>query len=161
MSQRVRILALVALIFYLPAMTLPMLRVERLGHIREDSLLGGIDSLLTQGYWLVGLVVLLFSVLLPPLKLFALFWLTRPAFLAHPHRAIMYRWVEHLGRWGMLDVLLVAILVAFVKLGNLVTISAGPGLTAFVLLVLFSLLASLWFDPRAMWQSPSSGDPDP
>ena len=150
--QRVRILALSALLFYLPAMILPMLRVERLGHMRQDSLLGGVASLLSQGYWLVGAVVLLFSVVLPPLKLFALLWLTRPAFLNHQHRALIYRWVEYLGHWGMLDVLLVAIMIAFVKLGSLVTITPGPGLTAFILLVLFSLLASLWFDPRAMWR---------
>jgi paraquat-inducible protein A len=155
-SQRVRILALCALIFYLPAMTLPMLRVERLGHMRQDSLLGGVENLLSQGYWLVGLVVLLFSVVLPPLKLFALLWLTRPVFLSHPHRALIYRWAERLGRWGMLDVLLVAILIAFVKLGSLVTITAGPGLSAFILLVLCSLLASLAFNPRAMWSTTDS-----
>ena len=130
-----------------------MLRVERFGHIRQDSLIGGIETLFAQDYWLIGGVVLLFSVVLPPLKLMALLWLTRPTFLAHPHRALMYRWVEHLGRWGMLDVLLVAIMIAFVKLGGLVNISAGPGLTAFTLLVVLSLLASLSFDPRAMWQN--------
>ena len=130
-----------------------MLRVERFGHIRQDSLISGVETLFAQNYWLIGTVILLFSVILPPLKLLVLLWLTRPAFLAHPHRATMYRWVEHLGRWGMLDVLLVAVMIAFVKLGGLVNITAGPGLAAFTLLVVFSLLASLAFDPRAMWQN--------
>jgi len=157
-SRAVQIFALCALIFYLPAMILPMLRVERLGHARQDSLLGGVENLLSQGYWLVGGVVFLFSVLLPPIKLFALLWLTRPVFLRHHQRALIYRWAEHLGRWGMLDVLLVAILIAFVKLGDLITITAGPGLTAFILLVVFSLLASLVFNPRAMWSTTNGRD---
>ncbi len=145
-------LAVAALVFYPPAMLLPLLRLERLGHTSEDSLLSGVAALWGQGYWLVGGVVLLFSVVLPPLKLAALGLLSAGAgTLGHHHRALTYRTVEALGRWGMLDVMLVAILVAFVKLGGLVSIHAGPGLTAFIALVLLSLLASLCFDPALMW----------
>jgi len=145
-------LAVSALAFYLPAMLLPMLRIE-LGHRHEDSLLSGLIALFSQGYWFIGSVVLLFSVLLPPLKLLTLLLLATTRIIAqHHHRALMYRLVELLGRWGMLDVMLVAILVAFVKLGNLVNINAGHGLIAFTLLVLLSLLASLVFDPHLMWE---------
>ncbi len=146
-------LAVSALAFYLPAMLLPMLRIEQLGHRHEDSLLSGLIALFSQGYWFVASIVLLFSVLLPPLKLLTL-WLLATTHLIAPHhyRALMYRLVELLGRWGMLDVMLVAILVAFVKLGNLVNINAGPGLIAFTLLVLLSLLASLVFNPHLMWE---------
>jgi paraquat-inducible protein A len=148
-------LAVAALAFYPPAMLLPLLRIERLGHLQEDSLLSGLLTLFAQGHLLVGTVVLLFSVLLPPLKLAALLALTRPALLRTPaRRALIYRGVESFGRWGMLDVMLVAILVAFVKLGGLVQIGAGPGLTAFTLLVLLSLLAGLLFDPHALWDEP-------
>ncbi|OQW95259.1 MAG: hypothetical protein BWK79_03040 [Beggiatoa sp. IS2] len=146
-------LATSALIFYLPAMLLPLLRIERLGQRHEDSLLSGLIALFAQGYWFIGSVVLLFSVILPPLKLLTLFMLSNTAFVIHQHhRALLYRLVELLGRWGMLDVMLVAILVAFVKLGNLVHISAGPGLFAFTLLVLLSLLASMTFNPHLLWK---------
>jgi paraquat-inducible protein A len=146
-------LAISALAFYIPAMLLPMLRIEQLGHRHEDSLLSGLIALFSQGYWFVGTVVLLFSVILPPLKLFTLWLLaTAPIITHHHYRALMYRLVELLGRWGMLDVMLVAILVAFVKLGNLVNINAGPGLIAFALLVILSLLASLVFNPHLMWE---------
>lgn len=148
-------LSISALAFYLPAMLLPMLRIEQLGHRHEDSLLSGLITLFSQGYWFVGTVVLTFSVLLPPLKLITLLILANKIMITRHHqRALMYRAVELLGRWGMLDVLLVAILVAFVKLGNLVNIQAGLGLVAFTLLVLLSLLASLTFNPHLMWGNP-------
>ncbi|EIJ42997.1 putative paraquat-inducible protein A [Beggiatoa alba B18LD] len=147
-------LALTALIFYIPALTLPLLRIERLGHRHEDSLFTGLIALFEQGYWFIGLIILFFSVLLPPFKLLALLTLSSTNLIrqAH-HRALTYRAVELLGRWGMLDVMLVAILVAFVKLGGLVSIQAGSGLIAFALLVLFSLFASVSFNPHALWST--------
>jgi len=146
-------LALSALVFYPAAIGLPLLRIEQLGHSHTDSLLSGLVSMLSQGYWLVGIVVLLFSILLPPLKLLALWLLTRQPLkqTSHRRRALLYHAVELLGRWGMLDVMLVAILVAMVKLGDLVSIHPGPGLWAFILLVLLSLVASMVFNPTLMW----------
>jgi paraquat-inducible protein A len=132
-----------------------MLYIERLGHASESSLLGGVISLWSQGHWLISSIVLLFSVLLPPLKLIALALLSwRPVALQHFHKALLYRAVEFLGRWSMLDVMLVAILVAFVKLGDLVNIWPGNGLIAFIALVLCSLLASFAFNPKLMWMMP-------
>ncbi len=143
-----------ALAFYIPAMLLPMLRIERLGLMHEDSLLSGIIALWSQNYWFIGTVVFVFSVLLPPLKLIALWLLSGTALVSHHHhRALVYHAVEFLGRWGMLDVMLVAILVAFVKLGDLVNINAGVGLLAFTVLVLLSLLASFTFNPMLMWEN--------
>ncbi|MFO0897888.1 MAG: paraquat-inducible protein A [Pirellulales bacterium] len=150
--------ALAALILYVPAITLPMLRLERLGQVREDNLLGGIVSLLSAGHWFVGLVVLVFSVIVPPLKLITLLVLgLGGAGFATRHQAAAYRLVELVGRWGMLDVMLVAVLVAFVKLGNLAEIQAGPGLLAFALCVLASLIASVCFDPHDLWREPCDG----
>jgi uncharacterized paraquat-inducible protein A len=145
--------ALAALILYVPAVTWPMLRLERLGQVREDNLLGGIMSLLSAGHWFVGSVVLVFSVIVPPVKLLTLLTLgLGGAGFAQRHQAAAYRLVEVVGRWGMLDVMLVAVLVAFVKLGGLAQIKAGPGLTAFALCVLAGLIASLCFDPHFLWR---------
>lgn len=147
-----RVLALSALMLFLPAVSLPLLQLDRLGHHHEDSLWSGMVALLSEGYWLVGGVVLLFSLILPPVKLLTLYILCGSVEgFSHRARARMYRAVEALGRWGMLDVMLVAVLVAFVKLGNLVSIHAGPGLLAFALMVLLSLLAGLLFNPHALW----------
>ncbi|MCA9052812.1 MAG: paraquat-inducible protein A [Planctomycetaceae bacterium] len=144
--------ALAALILYVPAMWLPFLRIERLGHAHASSLLGGVRTLLADGHWLVGLIVLLFSIVLPVIKLTALLLLAQRRWrLAHRNRAVVYRLVEHLGRWGMLDVLLVAVMVAFVKLGGLVEFHAGAGLLTFASFVLLSLCASALFDPFELW----------
>jgi paraquat-inducible protein A len=144
-------LAASALVFYPPAMLLPMMSLEKLGHRHEDSLLSGLFALFTQGYIFIGMIVLLFSVLLPPFKLIILLVLSASAKLRSSHRAILYHAVELLGRWGMLDVMLMAVLVAFVKLGDVVNIHAGAGLWAFALMVLLSLCASLMFNPHLMW----------
>lgn len=143
-----------ALIFYLPALGLPLMQLERLGHHHSDSLISGLISLLAQGYWFIGGIVLLFSVVLPLFKLLVLLLLSAPpAQLSIRHRALLYRAIELFGRWGMLDVMLVAILIAFVKLGNLVNIHAGTGLIAFASMVLLNLVASLLFNPHHLWQS--------
>lgn len=144
--------ALAALVLYLPAVTLPFLRIEQLGQAHESSLLVGVRTLFTEGQILVGIIVLVFSIILPLLKLSALLFLSQRRWqLAERHQALTYRVVEQLGRWGMLDVLLVAVMVAFIKLGGLVHFQAGPGIIAFTLFVLVSLLASATFDPHVLW----------
>jgi len=155
--------ALSALILFLPAITLPFLRIEQFGHTQENSLLGGIISLLAHDEWFVGLTVFAFSVVLPPLKLAALLVLgTTAGRLRSSVRAGTLRAVEQLGRWGMLDVLLVAVLLAFVKLGDLVEFTAGPGVFAFGTFVLLSLLAAYFFDPHALWdEGPMTNETQP
>lgn len=145
-------LSVTSLVLYLPAMTWRFLRIEQLGQMHEGSLLQGVRSLLAEGDWLVGVIVLLFSIILPFVKLTSILFLCQSPFRLRPrHRAMTYRAVEHLGRWGMLDVLLVAVLVAYVKLGGVVSFSAGPGVGLFALFVLMSLCASLAFDPHLLW----------
>ena len=144
--------AVAGIILYLPAMVWPFLRIEQLGQTHESSLLVGVRTLFTEGHLLVGAIVLLFSVVLPVFKLGALLFLSQRRWqLRHRHRALTYRIVEQLGRWGMLDVLLVAVMVAFIKLGGLVEFAAGPGLAMFAVFVLLSLCASAFFDPYCLW----------
>ncbi len=100
-------------------------------------------------------MVLLCSVVVPVMKLAALLMLSTQRGLGERHRALTYRLVEWTGRWGMLDVLLVAVLVAVLKLGDLMTVSVGPGLLAFTACVTLSLAAAASFDPFDMWESPS------
>lgn len=153
-------IALTALILYPMAVTMPMLRVERLGHATESSIIDGTITLLTSGHVFVGLVVLLCSIVLPPGKLVALFVLSTGGGNLHTrHRAITYQLVEFTGRWGMLDVLLVAILVATLKLGDLVDVAAGSAAFMFTGCVLLSLIATATFNPRALW--PSGDEPLP
>ncbi len=114
---------------------------------------GNVSTLLSRGHIIVGLVVLLCSMVFPVLKLAALVVLsTGGSALRRHHRALTYRMVEWAGRWGMLDVLLVAILVAVLKLGDLVEVSVGPAALAFTSCVALSLVAAASFDPHRLWE---------
>lgn len=131
-----------------------MLRIEKFGHYNESGIIEGTFTLLAGGHVLVGIVVLLCSVILPLAKLAGLLILSTGAFLKNRrHRAWTYHLVEWTGRWGMLDVLLVAVLVAALKLGDMVQVSAGPAAVAFTAVVVLSLLSAASFDPHALWHS--------
>ena len=142
-----------ALLCYPLAVTLPVLRIERLGYVAENSVLGAIATLLSEGYLTLGLIVLLCSVVIPLCKLAGLWIICSPSFLRAKHRAITYQFVEWSGRWGMVDVLLVAVLVASLKIGDLVNVYPGPGALLFSAFVFFSLLASYFFHPRIIWET--------
>lgn len=144
--------ALGALSLYPAAMTLPVLEVTRFGHVQDATIWSGVTALLEQGEIAVGIVVLLASVVAPMLKLVTMLVLCLPSRAGKAHRALAYRLVEWIGRWGMLDVLLVAVLVAVVKLGDVVSVQPGPGLAAFTGVVILSLLASAVFDPHSIWE---------
>jgi len=145
--------AIAALILYPFAILTPVMRLERLGHVHESSIWDGAVSLLVHGDWFTGALILFCSVLLPLAKICAILFLNLSSRLAPNHQALTYKLVEHSGRWGMLDVLLVAVLVAALKLGDLVAVEPGPGATVFATFVVMSLIASATFDNHALWRS--------
>ena len=151
-NSRTAAIATAALVLFPLAVTLPMIRIEKFGHTHESGLIEGVTVLLSRGELVVGLVVLTCSVILPVVKLAAMLVLSTGRFLRLRHRALTYRIVEWTGRWGMLDVLLVAILVAVLKLGDMVEVSVGPGLLAFTTCVGLSLIAAASFDPHSLWE---------
>lgn len=154
-AQRTAAATLAALILFWPAILLPILKVERFGHWHNSSLLSGIMEMLKKGEWFVGTVVLVFSIVFPLLKMLLLLELCLLGVLHARHKAVTYRLVEHVGRWSMMDVMLLAFLVMLVKIGNLVTFHIGPAVIAFVLCVSCSLIASLTFDSREIWEEPA------
>jgi paraquat-inducible protein A len=100
------------------------------------------------------MIVFLASILIPVLKLLILLYLSFPV---HSHqrsrfKMSLYHFVEAIGRWSMLDIFLLAVLVAMVKLGKLTTVQPEIGSTMFALVVIFTLLASNYFDPRILWE---------
>ncbi len=151
-NNRAAALAFAGLILYPVAVGLPMIQVEQFGHRNDASILEGTATLLSSGHLLVGIVVLLCSIVLPLGILLSLLILSAGGLMMRrEHRALTYHIVEFTGRWGMLDVLLVAILVAVLKLGDMVEVSAGPAALAFTACVVLSLLASGAFDPHSLW----------
>ena len=143
--------ALAALALYPLAVGLPIMRLERFGHVTDASIWSGSLGLLREGELFVGGIVLLCSVVLPLVKLLGLAILCTSERVSSRHRAIFYRAIETAGRWGMLDVLLVAVVVAWVKVGDLVEVTTGPAALAFTFCVLLSLVASARFDPHSIW----------
>jgi paraquat-inducible protein A len=151
-AHRTAVAALGALVLYRPAVLLPILEIERMGHRRASSLLMGTIELLLHGNWFVGTVVMLFSIVLPLVKIALLLELSLLGLLHRSHKAITYRAMEVAGKWSMMDVLLLAFLVMLVKLGSLVEFHLGPAVVAFVFCAAMSMLASMSFDPHAIWE---------
>ncbi|MHC4246867.1 MAG: paraquat-inducible protein A [Planctomycetota bacterium] len=147
--RRTAAFALAALTLFPLAVTLPVMRVERLGHAHETGILDGSAMLIRDGQAWLGLIVLFCSVAIPIFKLCGLLFLsTRRIRATASTRVLVWRLVEWSGRWGMLDVLLVASIVALVKIGDLVSIEPGIGAVVFTAMVFLSLLAAMSFDPH-------------
>jgi paraquat-inducible protein A len=155
--RRVRIFALSALMLYPLAIGLPVMSVQRLGHRHETGILRGTIDLMAADELVLGLLLLICSVILPLAKLAGLLALAAPLPLPAGWPGRLLRLIEGAGRWGMLDVLLVAMLAALVKLGDIVRIEVGLGATTFVACVVLSLLASASFDSRLVFIDPAPG----
>jgi paraquat-inducible protein A len=129
--------------------------MELYGVHSENTVWEGCKLLFQRGEVLVALVVFLASLAVPCLKLLGLFFLTTTARLRSPRarrfRTWLYRVIDVVGPWAMLDVFLLSILVALVKLGELATVIPGPGLFAFTAVVVLTVLASSSFDPSLIW----------
>ena len=151
-ASRTAAAAIGALILFWPGVLLPILRIEQLGLEHQSSLLGGTIELFRHGSWLVGSVVFLFSIVFPLAKILLLLELSFLELLHRRHKAFTLRLMEQLGRWSMMDVMLLAFMVMLVKLGDLVEFHFGPAIVAFILCVTMSMLASISFDPHAIWE---------
>lgn len=154
-ANRTAAAAVAAFALFWPAVCLPILRIEQLGQSSQQSILSGIVELFHHGSYFVGLVVLVFSIVFPLTKILLLLELSWLEILHRRHKATTLRLMEHLGKWSMMDVMLLAFLVMLVKLGNLVEFEFGPAVIAFILCVVMSMVASLSFDPHSIWEDES------
>lgn len=146
---------LAAILFYIPANLLPMMKTRSLLGEQQDTLLSGILFLWQSGSWGLSIIVFIASVLVPLLKLFILLFLLLSLSQGRtwrPHQRLkLYVLLERVGRWSMLDIFVVALLVALVHLESLAVIEAGWGAAAFGAVVVLTMLASMSFDPRLIW----------
>ena len=154
-----------AAVLYVPANALPvMVTTSALQH-EEHTLLGGIHELWLDGSWGLAVIVFIASIAVPVLKISALgvlAWTVRHApNWRRLERAKLYRLVETVGHWSMLDVYVVVLLAATVRFGSIASVGAGPGLLSFAAVVVLTLLATWSFDPKMIWQEPPrDGRPD-
>ncbi len=154
--HRTAAFSLAALVLYVPANIYPILRMEFYGAYSESTVWDGCVKLFQDGMWFIALIVFLASIVIPLLKLLGLFLLvvTAKSMRWQRERTFIYKFIEIIGPWAMLDVFLLAVLVSIVKLEQLATILPGPGIIAFACVVVLTILASMSFDPRLIWDEP-------
>jgi paraquat-inducible protein A len=153
-------LVVTAAILYLPANLLPVMTVIHFGRGEPDTILSGVKQLIGAGMWPVALLVFFASITVPVLKLIGLTFLLittqRRSRWRLRDRSLVYRIIEQVGRWSMVDIFMISILVALVNLGSLATIEPGVGAICFAAVVIITMFASMSFDPRLIWDAEES-----
>lgn len=154
-----------AFILYIPANVFPITDTRTLFDEQTDTIYSGVVYLWKAGSWPLALLVFFASIVVPLAKMIVLAGLLisvqRGTLRKPAQRTRLYRVVEFIGRWSMLDIYAVAILTALVQLKSLAEVTAGPGVLAFGAVCVFTILASQSFDPRLIWDAIDEADTDP
>ncbi|MFL5280427.1 MAG: paraquat-inducible protein A [Rhodopila sp.] len=152
-------LVVTSAILYIPANVLPVLAFVEFGSGEPHTIIGGAEELLAAGMWPLALLVFLASIGVPCLKLLSLVLLLVTTQLGLSwqlrQRTILYRLVNTIGRWSMIDIFMESVLIALVQFGSVVTIDPGLGAAAFAGVVILTMFAAEGFDPRLMWDAAS------
>ncbi|WP_148254109.1 paraquat-inducible protein A [Aidingimonas lacisalsi] len=158
--QRTWALLVAAAILYIPANIYPIMTTTSLGRSDPSTIIGGVVTLWQSGSWPIAAIIFIASVLVPVGKLIALAWLCiairNSDRLQNSIRTRLYRVTEFIGRWSMVDVFVVALLVALVRAGDLMSITPGHAALAFGAMVVLTMLAAMTFDPRLIWDAPNA-----
>jgi paraquat-inducible protein A len=144
-----------AIVLYIPANVLPVMYTSSLFGAAKDTIMSGVVYLWTSGSWVLALVVFIASIAVPMLKILAIAFLSISIQLhsrwSPEQRTRIYRVVELVGRWSMLDIYVITMLVALVQFKALATIQAGPAAVAFGGVVVLTMFAAMSLDPRLIW----------
>jgi len=155
--QKTTALTLAAMILYVPANVLPIMTYSTLGEVETDTIFSGVVELMAAGLWGVACVVFVASILVPILKLVVLSYLIWSVKIGAKtgvkHRAFLFRLIEVVGRWSMVDVFVVTIFVALVQFGFVYTVKAEGAIIAFGTVVVLTMIATETFDPRLLWDA--------
>ncbi len=155
-------LLITAALLYLPANLLPIMTVRSLGKGTPDTIMSGVITLVQHGMLPIAAVVFVASIVVPTFKLLGIGLLLvsvqRRQRLSPRQRIFMFRFIEWIGRWSMLDIFVIAILVAVVNFGSLASVEAGFGAVAFASVVILTMLAALTFDPRLIWDNTETSE---
>jgi len=144
-----------ALLLYIPANLWPIMITEKLGQIESSTILGGIVLLWQEGSQPIAIIVFIASVLVPVVKFIVLLLLCFSVYFPQrlcPHKRLkLYRLTELIGRWSMVDIFVVAILVALFQLDRLLNVQPASGAIAFAAVVILTIMSAKSFDPRILW----------
>jgi paraquat-inducible protein A len=160
--QRTWAFLISAAICYVPANLLPVLRTTTATGSETDTILQGVILLWSPTGWPLSLIVLVASIMIPSAKILALGYLLisaqRGSVQNSRQRVRLYRMVEFIGRWSMVDVFVDTFTAALIQLQPLMDVSPGPGLLFFAAVVVLTMLAVESFDPRLIWDATSSNE---
>jgi paraquat-inducible protein A len=153
--QRSWAYTLAAIALMLPANILPILTVVSFGQADSDTIMSGVVKLWVADLQAIAAIVFIASIAVPVIKLIILIILMLVVQFQLPLNrqqcTTLYRFIHFIGRWSMLDLFMISILVTLVHLGNIATVESGPAATAFAAVVVFTLFAANSFDPRLLW----------
>jgi paraquat-inducible protein A len=145
-----------SMLLYIPANTLPIMYTNVIGDSEPNTILGGVIVLWKMGSYPIAIIIFIASVFIPVAKILIMCWLNYSIQThqqkAQKERMFFYRITEFVGRWSMIDVFVVAILVSLIQLGNIMSIVPGHAALAFCSVVIFTMLAAMSFDSRLIWQ---------
>lgn len=140
---------------YFPANLMPIMSVGGVGGTSYDTIMSGVLNFWKKGDHLVAVIIFSASILIPILKMLALAWLclaaSGKARTSPKNLTRLYHVTELVGRWSMVDVFVVAILVALVQVGAITTVLSGPAIVSFAAVVILTMFAAMSFDPRLLW----------
>lgn len=149
-----------ALILYVPANLLPVMNTSLLGKGEDSTIISGVVEFAEAGAWDIASIIFIASIGVPAIKFGAMILLLvtaqRQSQWACRQRSKLFRFVELVGYWSMLDVLVVAMVASLVKFQALGNIEPRAGILFFGMVVVFTMLAAMSFDPRLIWQAPSA-----
>jgi paraquat-inducible protein A len=158
--ERTAALVMAGYMLYIPANTLPVLTTVRFGREEHNTILSGVLELIQNDLWPLAVIVFTASIILPLVKLLGLTWMLLETRRGSSHflvgRTRFYRLIDAIGRWSNIDVFAVAMLVAILQFGALTAVHAGNGLIAFAAVVIITMIATMVFDTRLMWDAPRS-----
>jgi paraquat-inducible protein A len=144
-----------ACVCYIPASVLPIMYTEQLGSSTSNTIVGGVVTLWMHGSYLIASVIFIASVIVPIGKMMAIAWLCfsviKPDHRRVEQQKVVYEITEFIGKWSMVDVFVVALLVALVQVGGLMSIKPGGAGLAFAGVVIFTMISARAFDSRLIW----------
>ncbi len=148
-------LTISAILLYIPAMVYPIMEVTKLGVQIESTILQGVVSFLEMESYFIAFVIFTASVVIPLIKLVGLLFiflsLKINVSVENKNKILMFRFIEAIGKWSMIDIYVVALLASIIQLDEVFNIKGGIAATSFALMVILTMIAANRFDTRIIW----------
>lgn len=148
-------LTICAILLYIPAMIYPIMEVTKLGVKIESTILEGVVSFLNYESYFIAFVIFTASIVIPMIKLIGLLFIFTSlkvnVKMSKNKKVFMFKFIEAIGKWSMIDIYVVALLASIVQLDEIFNIKGGVAATSFALMVILTMIAANRFDTRIIW----------